>query len=86
MLLARNYKTSNGMKFFLKAKPSAKVDKVESMEGNVLRVFVKASAKEGKANLAIVRVLADYFKVSKSAIRVKSGLKSKNKIVEISKN
>ena len=71
------------MKFFLKAKPSAKVDKVESVKGNVLRVFVKASAKEGKANLAIVRVLADYFKVSKSAIRVKSGLKSKNKIVEI---
>ncbi|MEK7066811.1 MAG: DUF167 domain-containing protein [Patescibacteria group bacterium] len=74
------------MKFFLKVKPGAKINKVELTEECVLLVSVKAPAKEGKANLAVVRALADYFKIPKNAVRVKSGLKSKNKIVEISKN
>lgn len=71
------------MKFFLKAKPGAKINKVENAEGNILRVFVKAPAKEGKANLAVIKAIADYFKIPKNAVRVKSGLKSKNKIIEI---
>ncbi len=38
---------------------------------------------EGRANLELIELLADYFKVSKSAIEIVSGLKSKKKTVTI---
>ena len=57
---------------FLKVKPGAKINKVELTEECVLLVSVKAPAKEGKANLAVVRALADYFKIPKTRFALKA--------------
>jgi uncharacterized protein (TIGR00251 family) len=54
---------------------------IKSENGYLVRV--KEPAKEGKANKAVIRALAEYFKVSQSSIRIVSGLEGKNKIVEI---
>jgi uncharacterized protein (TIGR00251 family) len=54
-----------------------------SKSENGYLVRVKEPAKEGKANKAVIRALAEYFKVSQSSIRIVSGLEGKNKIVEI---
>lgn len=70
------------MKFIVKVKADAKVDEV-NREGNTLLIKIKAPAREGKANKALVKLLADYFHVPQSGINIKSGLGSKNKVIEI---
>ncbi len=70
------------MKFAAKVKAGAKTDEVYR-EGNTLSIKIKAPALEGKANQAIVKLLADYFHVPQSAVNIKSGFSSKNKVIEI---
>lgn len=50
---------------------------------SVLRVKVTAPAVDGKANKALISVLADYFGVPKSKILILSGEKRKRKIVGV---
>jgi uncharacterized protein (TIGR00251 family) len=71
------------MKISIIAKPNRKEEKIEKTDENEFKVFVKAPAKKGKANERILEVLAEYFGISKSQIKIISGLKSKNKIIEI---
>ncbi len=52
-------------------------------EGDILKVRVTAPPIEGRANQAVIELLADYFAVTKSTVRIIKGEKSKNKVVEI---
>ena len=72
------------MRIFVKAKPSAKKESVEKIDEFHFAVSVKEPPKDGQANKAIVRALAEYFNVSSSAIRLVAGFSSKQKIFEIS--
>ena len=71
------------MKIFVRVKANKKEDKVEQTDEKNYQVLVKAPAKEGKANEAVVKILAAHFKVPKSNIEIVSGLKSKMKVVEV---
>jgi len=51
--------------------------------GSKLKVKVDAPREEGKANERLIEILADYFHVKKSQVRILKGWKSENKIVEI---
>ncbi|MFW6149924.1 MAG: DUF167 domain-containing protein [Chloroflexota bacterium] len=51
--------------------------------GDALTARIKAAAREGRANRALVEALADYFGVPVSRVRVVSGFKSRNKVVEV---
>ena len=53
-----------------------------SLTGELL-VSVREPAVDGKANDAVIAILADYFEVSKSKVKIVGGLKSRNKIIEI---
>ncbi len=70
------------MKISVKVVPNSKVEGVVK-DGNGLLLRVKEPAKEGKANRAVVKLLAEHFKVSKDSIIIVSGLKNRNKIVDI---
>ncbi len=48
-------------------------------------VAVKEPAVDGRANRAIERALAAYFKVAPSAVRIVAGHSAKQKIFEVSK-
>ena len=48
-----------------------------------LRVRVCESPVDGQANRALIKLLADRLGVPISAVRIASGLKSRNKVVEI---
>ncbi|KKR03132.1 MAG: hypothetical protein UT31_C0029G0009 [Parcubacteria group bacterium GW2011_GWF2_39_13b] len=71
------------MKIFVKAKPNSKSEKIEKISDTNFIVSVCAPPIKGKANRAVIRALADYFKVSESRLRIAAGTTSKNKIVEI---
>jgi len=66
------------MRISITVKANAKENKI-----NLPKVFVKEPAKEGRANEAVIKLLAEYFDIPKSRIKIASGLKSKKKIVEI---
>ena len=70
------------MKIQVKVKPNAKTEEV-SQEGDSFIVKVKEPPREGKANQAVIKLLAQHFGVAKSRVRILSGLKSKNKVVEV---
>ena len=69
------------MKIFLKVKPNSKQEKVEKIDKDHFNVWFKAPPKQGRANKRLVKLLSEFFNLSKSKIIILSGLKSKNKIV-----
>ncbi len=72
------------MKIFVLVKPKSKEEKIEKVDDNHFVIKVKEPPVQGRANLAIIRVLADYFNIDNSKIRIISGHTFKNKIIEIS--
>ena len=73
------------MKIFVKARPRAKEEKVEKIDESNFVVSVKEPPVQGRANTAISRVLAEYFKVSNFQVRLIFGFSSKQKVFEIDK-
>ncbi|MBI4417690.1 MAG: DUF167 domain-containing protein, partial [Ignavibacteriales bacterium] len=63
--------------------PNARRNEVTMREDGGFLVLVKAPAAEGKANKAVVEVLADFFKKPKSSVAILKGKGSRRKIVEI---
>lgn len=51
--------------------------------GKSIKVWLKATPEDGQANAELVLTLADFLKVSKSSVKIISGLSSRNKIVDI---
>ncbi len=70
------------MKISVTIKPKSRVEKVEKTNSGYI-VQVKEQPIENKANKALIKALAGYFDVPKSRIEIVSGMKSKQKIVEI---
>jgi hypothetical protein len=70
-------------KIFVKVKPKALEEKVMKLSETNFKVHVREPAEKGRANRALIRVLADHFKTTQSGIRLVSGSTSKIKIIEI---
>lgn len=64
--------------------PRARRNALGGMKEGVLAVRLAAPPVEGAANKALIAFLAEAFGVSKSAIRVESGERSRHKRVRIS--
>jgi UPF0235 protein PCC7424_0673 len=77
------------MKIRCKIKPNSKkgnlIRKATDENGDFYEIFVRDPAVEGKANLAVIKLLAKEFNVSKSLVSLKTGTKSRFKIFEIKK-
>jgi uncharacterized protein YggU (UPF0235/DUF167 family) len=56
-----------------------------SLTGELL-VYVREPAVDGKANAAVIKLLADYYNVPKSCISIARGRTSRAKIVHVAKN
>ncbi len=67
----------------IKVKPNSKVPNlIEEADGS-LTVHLQSPPVDGKANAELIKILAKRFDVPKSEIRIKSGLSSKTKLVEL---
>ncbi|MEK6812201.1 MAG: DUF167 domain-containing protein [Nanoarchaeota archaeon] len=67
------------VKIKVKVKPNSRKQSVEK-EGETYLVQVKSPAENNKANIEVIKLLEKYFKKS---VKIKSGLTSRNKIVEV---
>lgn len=52
-------------------------------EGHALKVFVTAVPEDGKANAAVIKLLAKRWRVAPGRFSVVSGVKARRKVVEI---
>ncbi len=67
----------------VKAKPGAREDRILGVRGGELLVSVRAAPEAGKANAAIVRVLADFLGIKKSDAILKNGAGAPHKVFEL---
>jgi len=61
---------------------SGRQEIVEVGENNYL-AYLKSEAENNKANLELINLTAKYFNTPYGSIRIKRGLRSKNKVLEI---
>ena len=67
----------------LRVSPRAKRNAVLGLRGDVLKVSVTAVPERGKANEAVVDLLAEALGVAPSSIEIVAGATSKDKVVAI---
>jgi len=53
------------------------------VQGDTIEIGIMEKPVNGKANLEIIKQIAKHFRISKSCVRIVSGAKSKDKIVEV---
>lgn len=68
----------------LRVSPGAGRTEIVGRHGDGWKVRVAAAPERGKANAAVVRLLAGALGVPRGAVTVVSGLGSRDKVVEIS--
>lgn len=72
------------MKITAQIKPNSKHrEEVVANNDGSLTVFTKAPAIEGRANEDAVRLLAEYYGVSKSSVRLVRGHASRQKVFNV---
>lgn len=71
------------MKIFVRVKLNSKEEKVEQIDFNHFQISVKEAPIKGAANKAIIKALSEYFKIPKLNIKIISGHKSRQKIIEL---
>lgn len=72
------------MKYTTLIKPNSKKGPlVEKQVDGSLVVYIREPATEGKANNALIELLADFFDVPKTSIEILRGHKSRNKVIEV---
>jgi uncharacterized protein (TIGR00251 family) len=67
----------------LKVTPSASRDAVVGWQGDVLRVHVRAPAQRGKANDAVLRLLAAALDIDRRRLRIVRGETSRQKVLSV---
>ena len=71
------------MKVFVKVKTGAKNEFIAKTKDNSFTVSVRETPIDDRANWAIIRAIAQHFKVAQSRVNIVSGFKSKQKVMEV---
>jgi uncharacterized protein (TIGR00251 family) len=69
-----------GILLRVRAKPGSRADRIAGVRGDSLLVEVRAAAERGRANEAVIRVLAEAFGLRTAAIELKAGAGSRRKL------
>ncbi len=71
------------MRMQVKVTPGATRNEVVGPYGDGLKVRVTAAPEKGKANAAVIRLLAEHFSVAPARIAIVAGASSSRKTVDI---
>lgn len=66
----------------LRIVPNARRTEVVGMHGDAIKIKVHSPATDGKANAALLEFLAERLDVASRSVRIVSGEKSRDKLVE----
>ena len=67
----------------LRVIPRARQNKIDVDENGTYRVHITAAPVDGAANAAVIKMMAEYFDVPKSHIKIIRGETSRDKVIEI---
>ena len=67
----------------VKVKPNARCNQLEKTDDKIWLAQIKAPPVDGKANEALIELMADYFNLTKSQVSIKSDTGSRVKTVLI---
>ena len=70
-------------KFLVKVKPNARENSLRQFQESTWIAKVKASPKDGKANRAVIELIAKQFKVTKPRVSIKSGKSGRIKLIQL---
>lgn len=68
--------------YSITVKPGSSQEKIVKNPDGTFTVYLRANPHDGEANTALVKLLAKYFDVPKTSIRVTRGVKSRHKSIE----
>ncbi|MGJ5676187.1 MAG: DUF167 domain-containing protein [Nostochopsis sp.] len=71
------------MQIKVKVKPNSKVQKIEETSDGSLNIHLKSPPVDGKANEELIKMLSEKYDIAKSRIKIKSGLTSRQKLIQI---
>jgi hypothetical protein len=71
------------MEIEVRVQPRAKRNSIEVVDGPKLKIYVTAAPESGKANDAVVALLAKALGVSKSSIGIVKGHKARDKVLSV---
>ncbi len=74
---------AGGTRLRLRVKPGARKTAIVGVHGGALKIAVAAAPEKGKANRAVVKLLAETFGLPSSAVTIASGETSQDKVAEI---
>ena len=67
----------------LRVHPKARKNAITGLRGDALKISVTAAPEQGKANDAVLALLAEVLDVPTSSIRLVSGAGSRDKVVDV---
>jgi uncharacterized protein len=67
----------------VKVKPSSRESVLEALSDGSFSAALKSAPVDGKANAELIALVAKHFKVSKSAVTIKSGAGARMKVVAV---
>jgi uncharacterized protein (TIGR00251 family) len=67
----------------VKVIPGASQNKIVGWIGNAVKIRVQAPPEKGKANAAVISLLADFLNIPAKRLSICAGHASQNKIVEV---
>ena len=71
------------MKYQVTVKPGTSQEKIIKTSENELTVYLRAKPHDGEANVALIRVLSEYFDVAKTNIKIIRGANARIKTIEL---
>lgn len=75
--------SSGGTTFRVRVQPKASSNQILGFREDVLRLRVTAPPEDGKANVAVVRLLAQTLGISRSDLEIVRGHSSRNKFIHV---
>ena len=70
------------MKITVRVIPRAKINRIEVQPDGVVRVHTTTAPTDGKAPADVIKMLAEYYNVPKTSIKLVRGATSRDKIFE----
>jgi uncharacterized protein len=71
------------MRIYVKVVPKSSRNKIEKISEEEYKVRLTAPPVDGKANEMLIKILSEFFSVSKNCINIVGGKTSKMKIIDI---
>ena len=71
------------MKINVRVIPRAKINQVEVQPDGLVRVYTTTAPTDGKATNDVIKMLAEYYNVPKTSIKLVRGATSRDKVFEL---